>query len=268
MFKIAATLNQAELTAPMSKETAKPHLILVEDARDIREPLARYLRERGYRVTTAADAAVARHVMKNAAIDLVVLDIMMPGEDGISLCRYIREISQVPVILLTALGNEEDRIVGLEIGADDYLPKPFSPRELLARIAAVLRRTEASPPTPKEPGGTQISFGDWTLDTGFRQLTGPDGTVVPLSNAEFRVLAALLERPKTAFTRAQLLDHLGLGDEVTYGRSIDNHVSRLRKKLEIDPSNPRYIKTVWGGGYVFALETSRNDPGMVVRNPI
>ncbi|MDE2464423.1 MAG: response regulator, partial [Alphaproteobacteria bacterium] len=130
---------------------AAPHILIVEDARDIREPLARYLRQHGYRATTAADAAAARKLMRVSAIDLVVLDVMMPGEDGLSLCRSIRETSQIPVILLTARGEEVDRIIGLEMGADDYIPKPFSPRELVARIAAVLRRTQALPPHQTPP---------------------------------------------------------------------------------------------------------------------
>src|SRR5438132_2267812 len=169
----------------MMKDESKPHILLVEDARDIREPLARYLREHGYRATTAQDAASARKVMKSAAIDLVVLDIMMPGEDGLSLCRSIRESAQIPVILLTARGEEVDRIIGLEMGADDYIAKPFSPRELIARVAAVLRRTHALPPRQKPPGAERVRFGDWMLDTGHRELNGPDGTVMPPSSGEF-----------------------------------------------------------------------------------
>src|ERR1700693_567327 len=156
----------------MIKDEAKPHILLGEDARDLREPLARYMREHGYRATTAPDAAAARKVMKAAAIDLVVLDIMMRGEDGLSLCRSIRETSQIPVILLTARGEEVDRIIGLEMGADDYIAKPFSPRELIARVAAVLRRTQALPPRQKPPSAENIRFGDWILDTGQRELIG------------------------------------------------------------------------------------------------
>lgn len=238
----------------MSKEEVKPHILIVEDARDIREPLARYLRDHSYRATTAADAATARKLMKAAAIDLVVLDIMMPGEDGLSLCRYIRETTQVPVILLTARGEEVDRIIGLEMGADDYIPKPFSPRELIARIAAVIRRTNALPPRQQPPMAAKIHFGDWTLDTGRRELVGADGVALPLSTGEFRLLLALLERPKIALSRNQLLDLTKGRDAELFDRSIDNHVSRLRKKIEPDPKNPRYIKTVWGGGYIFAVE--------------
>ena len=238
----------------MTKEEAKPHVLVVEDARDIREPLARYLREHGYRTTTTADAPNARKVMKGAAIDLVVLDIMMPGEDGLSLCRFIRESSQIPVILLTARGEEVDRIIGLEMGADDYIAKPFSPRELIARIAAVLRRTQALPPRQKPPEAERIRFGEWTLDTGQRELIGRDGMATALSSGEFRLLAALLERPKIALTRNQLLDLTKGRDADLFDRSIDNHVSRLRKKIEPDPKNPRYIKTVWGGGYMLAVD--------------
>ncbi len=238
----------------MTQDDSKPHILIVEDARDIREPLARYLKENGYRITVAADAQVARKVMKSAGIDLVVLDIMMPGEDGLSLTRHIRETSQIPVILLTARNEEVDRIIGLELGADDYLTKPFSPRELIARIAAVLRRTQALPPRQKPPEVERIQFGDWILHTGQRELTGPDGIASPLSSGEFRLLTVLLERPKVALSRNQLLD-LTKGKEADFfDRSIDNHISRLRKKLEPDPRNPRYIKTVWGGGYIFAVD--------------
>lgn len=231
-----------------------PHILVVEDARDIREPLARYLRDHGYRTSTAPDALAARKLMRAAAIDLVVLDVMMPGEDGLSLCRSIRETSHIPVILLTARGEEVDRIIGLEMGADDYIPKPFSPRELVARIAAVLRRTQALPPRQKPPDADRIKFGEWTLDTGQRELIGQDGMATPLSSGEFRLLSALLERPKISLTRNQLLDLTKGRDAELFDRSIDNHVSRLRKKIEPDPKNPRYIKTVWGGGYMLAVE--------------
>jgi two-component system OmpR family response regulator len=239
----------------MVREETKPHVLIVEDARDIREPLGRYLREHGYRATTAPDALAARKLMKGAAIDLVVLDIMMPGEDGLSLCRSIRETSQIPVILLTARGEEVDRIIGLEMGADDYIPKPFSPRELIARISAVLRRTQALPPRQKPPEAARIKFGDWLLDTGQRELIGVDGVAIALSSGEFSLLQALLERPKIALTRNQLLDLTKGRDAELFDRSIDNHVSRLRKKIEPDPKNPRYIKTVWGGGYMMAVES-------------
>ncbi|MBI3678454.1 MAG: response regulator [Proteobacteria bacterium] len=237
----------------MSKDET-PHILVVEDARDIREPLARYLREHGYRATTAGDAQTARKTMKAAAIDLVVLDIMMPGEDGLSLCRHIRETSHIPVILLTARGEEVDRIIGLEMGADDYLAKPFNPRELVARIAAVLRRTQALPPRQHPPEAKSIRFGDWKLDVIQQELIGPDGVAHALSSGEFRLLEALLAHPKIALKRDQLLDLTKGREAELFDRSIDNHVSRLRKKIEPDPKNPRYIKTVWGGGYMLAVD--------------
>jgi two-component system OmpR family response regulator len=238
----------------MNKEESKPHILIVEDARDIREPLAKYLQKHSYRASTAGDAQSARKIMKSSAIDLVVLDIMMPGEDGLSLCRYIRDTTHIPVILLTAKGEEVDRIIGLEMGADDYIAKPFSPRELIARVAAVIRRTNALPPRQQPPVAARIHFGDWTLDTGRRELMGVDSVALPLSTGEFRLLLALLERPKIALSRNQLLDLTKGRDAELFDRSIDNHVSRLRKKIEPDPKNPRYIKTVWGGGYIFAVE--------------
>lgn len=238
----------------VTKDETLPHILVVEDARDIREPLARYLREHGYRASTAPEAASARKILKSAGIDLVVLDIMMPGEDGLSLCRSLRETSQTPVILLTARGEEVDRIIGLEMGADDYIAKPFSPRELIARIGAVLRRTQALPPRQKPPTVARIRFGDWVLDTGQRELVGVDGVAIPLSSGEFRLLCVLVERPQIALTRNQLLDLTKGRDADLFDRSIDNHVSRLRKKIEPDPKAPRYIKTVWGGGYIFAVD--------------
>jgi two-component system OmpR family response regulator len=240
----------------MTKEQSKPHVLLVEDARDIREPLARYLRERDYRVTTAADAAVARHVLKSAAIDLIVLDIMMPGEDGLSFCSSMRKTSQIPIVILTAQGEEMNRVSGLELGADDYIAKPFSPRELLARITGILGRTQALPRHLQPHPALRIHFGDWILDTSLRELIGMNGVSVPLSSGEFRLLTALLDRPKVALTRQQLSDLTNVNNSQALSRSFDNQVSRLRKKIEPEPKTPRYIKTVWGGGYVFTVEPS------------
>ena len=237
-----------------SETTFLPHILVVDDARDIREPLARYLRENGYRATASDGAAAARRALKTAGIDLVILDIMMPGEDGLSLCRYIRESSGIPVIMLTARGEELDRIVGLEIGADDYLGKPFNPRELLARISAVLRRTNTLPPRVRGPAVERYRFGDWTFNASQREITGQDGVAVPLSSGEFKLLMALLERPKIALSREQLLDLTKGRDSDVFDRSIDNQVSRLRRKIEHDPKNPRHIKTVWGGGYMLTTD--------------
>ncbi len=237
-----------------SETTVLPHILVVDDARDIREPLARYLRENGYRATASDGAAAARRALKTAGIDLVILDIMMPGEDGLSLCRYIRESSGIPMIMLTARGEELDRIVGLEIGADDYLGKPFNPRELLARISAVLRRANTLPPRVRGPAVERYRFGDWTFNASQREITGQDGVAVPLSSGEFKLLMALLERPKIALSREQLLDLTKGRDSDVFDRSIDNQVSRLRRKIEHDPKNPRHIKTVWGGGYMLTTD--------------
>ena len=238
----------------MTESGTQPHVLVVDDARDIREPLVRYLKENGYRATAAESAAAARRALRTSAIDLVILDIMMPGEDGLSLCRSIRESSGTPVIMLTARGEELDRIVGLEVGADDYVAKPFNPRELLARVSAVLRRTNTLPPRLRGPVAERYRFGEWTLDAGQREIMGADGLAMPLSSGEFKLLMAFIERPKVALSREQLLDLTKGRDADVFDRSIDNQVSRLRRKLERDPKAPRYIKTVWGGGYIFTGE--------------
>ncbi len=229
-----------------------PHLLIVDDSADIREPLAKYLVKKGMRVTTANGGQEMRRAMKTSAIDLVVLDVMMPGEDGLSLCRTIRETTDTPVILLTAMVEETDRVVGLEIGADDYVTKPFSPRELLARIRAVLRRAQGLPRPQAGAAGRRFRFDRWTLDAIRRELTGPDGVAVALSTAEFRLLTVFIERPQIVLNRDQLLDLTSGRSLEPFERSIDNQVSRLRKKIEPDARNPTLIKTVWGGGYVFA----------------
>jgi two-component system OmpR family response regulator len=228
-----------------------PHILVVDDSADIRDPLARYLAKNGMRVSKANGGQELRRTMKTSAIDLVVLDIMMPGEDGLSLCRWLRETTNIPVILLTALAEETDRVVGLEIGADDYVVKPFNPRELLARIRAVLRRSQALPRAPASTAN-RIRFERWTLDVPRQELTGPDGVAVPLSTAEFRLLTVFLERPHMVLSREHLLDLTSGRALEPFERSIDNQVSRLRKKIEVDPKNPVIIKTVWGGGYSFA----------------
>jgi two-component system OmpR family response regulator len=238
----------------MPESGSQPHILVVDDARDIREPLVRYLKESGYRASAAESAAAARRAMRTSGIDLVILDIMMPGEDGLSLCRSIRESSGIPVIMLTARGEELDRIVGLEVGADDYVAKPFNPRELLARVGAVLRRTNTLPPRLRGPTAERYRFGEWTFNAAQREIVGPDGLALPLSSGEFKLLMAFLERPKVALSREQLLDLTKGRDAEVFDRSIDNQVSRLRRKIEQDPKNPRYIKTVWGGGYMFTSD--------------
>ncbi|EKE79026.1 response regulator [Oceanibaculum indicum] len=233
-----------------------PHIAIVDDHADIRELVARYLGEHGYRVSTADSAASLRRLLQRSAPDLLVLDIMMPHEDGLSVCRDLRSTTNLPIILLTAVVEETDRIVGLEMGADDYLTKPFNPRELLARIKAVLRRVNSLPPRQAGPRSKTIKFGHWTLDVGRRELMSADGVAVPLSTAEFRLLSVLIDHPGIVLTRDQLLDlTVGRTAEV-YDRSIDNQVSRLRRKIESDPRNPALIKTHWGGGYSFAVEVT------------
>jgi two-component system, OmpR family, response regulator len=232
----------------------KDHILVVDDQPDICEMVKSYLEEEGFRVSTANDGEAMRRVMAQTPVALVLLDLILPGEDGLTLARRLRMESNVGIIILTGRGETVDRIIGLEMGADDYIAKPFSPRELIARAAAVLRRTQALPPRQKPPEAERIRFGDWTLDTGQRELIGSDGMATALSSGEFSLLRALLERPKIALTRNQLLDLTKGRDAELFDRSVDNHVSRLRKKLEPDPKNPRYIKTVWGGGYMFAVD--------------
>ena len=237
--------------------SAASHILIVDDHREIREPLARYLEKNGFRATQAAGGGDMRRAMKNGAVDLVVLDIMMPGEDGLSLCRELRasaEHSATPIILLTALAEETDRIVGLELGADDYVVKPFNPRELLARIKAVLRRSVSPEERRNAPASAQLRFDRWMFDLTRRELLDEEGVAVPLSAADFRLLKAFVERPGHVLSRDQLLDITSGKPGQVFDRSIDNQVSRLRRKIELDPKEPALIKTVWGGGYVFSAQ--------------
>jgi two-component system OmpR family response regulator len=236
----------------------EPHILLVDDERDIRDPLAGYLAKNGMRVTKAENAGAARGILAVHGIDLVLLDIMMPGEDGISLAGFIRATTAIPIILLTAKAEEMDRIIGLEIGADDYVTKPFSPRELLARIKAVLRRTTGGGAAPVHaPDAAGYAFAGWVLKVGERELIDGSGVAVPLSTGEFNLLSAFVTHPRRVLTRDQLLD-LSQGRELAaFERSIDNHVSRLRRKVEADAADPKLIKTVWGGGYMLAADVHR-----------
>ena len=242
-----------------------PHILIVDDDGEIRHLLSRYLAGQGYRTTTAADGADMRKALAGSAIDLIVLDLMLPGEDGLALCRWVRAQSEIPVIMLTARGEEIDRIVGLEMGADDYLPKPFNPRELVARIKAVLRRVnqasialaDAAADGQRPRGGRVFRFAGWRLDVASRRLTAPDGTLVPLSAGEFGLLVAFAAHPQRVLSRDQLLD-LARGREAQpFDRSIDVQVSRLRRKIEEDPSDPQLIATIRGGGYMFTATVSR-----------
>lgn len=231
----------------------KPHIAVVDDHEEIRELVGRYLSQHDYRVTAAGSAQEFRRMLEEQTFDLVILDIMMPGEDGLSLCRHLRASNSLPIIFLTAMAEDTDRIVGLELGADDYLTKPFNPRELLARIRAVLRRVQnVSSPEARtvEPPG-QLRFGDKVLDTVRQEVTGTDGVAVPLSTAEFRLLCVFLNHPGVVIKRETLTDLTSGRDPGIWDRSIDNQVSRLRRKIEDDPKNPVLIKTHWGDGYCF-----------------
>ena len=236
-------------------DTAPISLLLVDDEPTLREPLAEYLTGQGFAVTEAESAAKARSAIEQSLPDLVLLDIMMPGEDGLSLCRHLVEARNLPVILLTAKGEAMDRIIGLEIGADDYVTKPFEPRELVARIRSVLRRAERAPTAPAED--LLYRFEGWVLDPLKRRLTDPDGTLVPISTAEFRMLRAFCDHPRQVLDRDRLLDLVQGREAQLFDRAVDNQVSRLRRKIEPDTKNPHFIQTVRGGGYRFGAEVTR-----------
>ena len=238
------------------------HLLVVDDDAEIRALVERFLGRHGYRVTTAADGEAMDRALAAGDVDLVVLDLMLPGEDGLSLCRRLRQSSAVPVIMLTALGDEADRIVGLEVGADDYLAKPFNPRELLARIRAVLRRTrEPAAAVPVAETGRRFRFAGWTLDPQRRELRDPQGVLVALTAGEYGLLLALVERPQRVLSRDQLLDITRGREAGPFDRSIDVQLGRLRRKIEADPKAPELIKTVRGGGYVLAATVLRETLG-------
>jgi two-component system OmpR family response regulator len=234
--------------------TALPALLIVDDDPEICQLVSQFLEPHGFKVATAGDGKAMRRVLAQGRVDLVILDLMLPDEDGLSLCRELRASSQIPVVFLTAAGSETDRIVGLEMGADDYLAKPFSSRELLARVRAVLRRTANLPAVPQEPParGRQFTFAGWTLDTGRRQLHAPDGVLVELSGGEYELLFVFLKNPHIVLNRDQLLDETRGRIAGPLDRTIDVQVGRLRRKIEADPKTPELIKTVRGGGYVLA----------------
>lgn len=230
------------------------HILIVDDHREIRDALVKYLEKNGMRATSAADAVAMDAAMKVGHFDLIVLDVMMPGEDGLSVCRRLRAKSDIPILILTALGAETDRIVGLEVGADDYLPKPFNPRELLARIKAILRRFDRAEVAGGSLAGHKLAFDRWVLDTDRRTLIEADGAEVSLTTAEFRLLTVFLERPRFVLSREQLLDLTSGRASQVFDRTIDNQISRLRRKVEADPAKPVLIATVWGGGYSLAAD--------------
>ncbi len=237
---------------------ASPHILVVDDHRDIRDLVAKYLNKHGYRVSTAEGGAAMHRILKASAVDLIVLDIMMPGDDGLSLCRQLRATTDLPIILLTAMAEDTDRVIGLEMGADDYLTKPFNPRELLARIKAVLRRADSLPRRASQVPAGRLRFDRWIFDAQARELVDADGLAIPLSSTEFQLLTAFTQHPKMVLSRDQLLDLTQSRAAKVFDRSIDNQVSRLRRKIEVDPKNPTIIKTVWGGGYLFAADVRRD----------
>lgn len=230
-----------------------PHILLIEDDREISTLVSRFLRANDMRISAISDGRDMDRILKDNHIDLMILDLMLPGEDGLSLCRRLRASSNLPIIMLTAKSEEIDRIIGLEIGADDYLTKPFNPRELLARIRAVLRRGATDIPNDN-PLGSILNFDGWLMDPNTRQLNNPEGARVVLTSAEFDLLRVFCERPRRMLSRDQLLDLTQGREGNLYGRSIDILVSRLRQKMEKDPKEPTLIQTVRSVGYMFSPE--------------
>lgn len=242
--------------------TAAPaRILIVDDHESIRDPLSTYLARFDFEVEAVGDGKAMRRCLKERGFDLIVLDIMLPGENGLSLCRYVSEHFRIPVILLTAVTEQADRVAGLEIGADDYVVKPFDPRELVARIRSVLRRSKAeiSPEGGRErvQRGPLLSFSGWIFDLGTRELRNPSNEVVNISTAEFHLLRALAENPNRVLSRDQLLDLTRKSDSIPFDRSIDSQISRLRRKLADDPRRPHLIKTVRGDGYMLATNMLR-----------
>ena len=233
------------------------HILVVDDHSEIRDLLKRFLEQHGLRVSCARDGKEMKRLLEEREFDLLVLDLMMPGEDGLTLCRELRAKSSLPIIMLTAMGEETDRIIGLEMGADDYLAKPFNPRELLARIKAVMRRTQADNQPAAETLTRDLRFDRWLLDINRRELVDEDGVGLSLSTAEFDLLKVFLERPQRVLSRDQLLELARGREAVAFDRAIDTLGSRLRRKLERDPKNPELIKTIWGGGYMFSADVTQ-----------
>ncbi|TDT96827.1 two-component system OmpR family response regulator [Azorhizobium sp. AG788] len=238
----------------MSQGASATTLLIVEDDREIRSLLADFLGREGYDTRLAADGRAMDAILAGIRPDLVILDIMLPGEDGLSLCRRLRAQGDVPVLMLTAKGDEVDRIVGLEVGADDYLVKPFNPRELLARIRAILRRAKTAARMGEDPRRQDIAFGGLIADLDARSVRTPDGIALDLTSAEFDLLACFLERPRRVLSRDQLLDWTRGRSADPFDRTIDVAVSRLRRRLSlVAPEAAQLIKTVRNGGYIFAL---------------
>lgn len=234
-----------------------PHILVVDDDPEIADLVGRLLSAEGYGVSRAADARAARRALDAGPVDLIVLDLMLPGKDGLTFCRELRaEGVATPIVMLTAKGDDFDRVLGLEMGADDYLPKPFHSRELLARVKAVLRRSDPAAMRPADVPPRFVTFAEWRLDTGKRELVSADGVVVLLSSAEYELLIAFVTWPQVVLSREKLLDATRGRSAIISDRSIDIQVSRLRRKLGDDPRTPRIIKTVWGDGYLFTPDVA------------
>lgn len=242
----------------MDSRDQPDHILVVDDDADIRALLSTYLSRNGLKATAVGDGKAMWRVLDSGHVDLVVLDLMLPGDDGLTLCRDLRAKSDLPVIMLTARGEETDRIVGLEMGADDYVPKPFSARELLARIKAVLKRMRSLPPNMRPDESSKLTFAGWTLDTVHRHLVSPEGVVASLSGAEYRLLRVFLAHPNRVLNRDQLVDLTQGREADPLDRSIDVQVSRLRHRLGDDPKDPQLIKTVRGEGYLLAVPVIRS----------
>jgi two-component system, OmpR family, response regulator len=235
-------------------QAPKPHILIVDDDAEIRDLLSRFLSKHDFRVTSAKDGREMRQAMTDWSFDLLVLDLMMPGEDGLNLCRQVRGKSSIPIIMLTAMGEELDRIIGLEVGADDYMAKPFNPRELAARIKAVLRRSSLSiAPNKADNHPDNVIFAGLLLEPATRILRRGDESIT-LTAGEYDLLIAFIDHPRRVLNRDQLLDMARGRAAIPFDRSIDVQVGRLRRKIEPDPKNPILIKTVRGGGYMFTPE--------------
>ncbi len=231
------------------------HILIVDDDPGLRELLADYLGRHGFAVSGVNDGRGLWAALERDSVDLVILDLMLPGDDGLVLCRTLRARSPIPIIMLTARGDDTDRIVGLEMGADDYLPKPFNPRELLARIKSILRRSRSAPADPGE--ARRFQFAGWTLDVDARQLVAPDGVVVALGASDYRLLRVFLDHPQRVLNRDQLLDWTQGREAAPFDRSIDVQVSRLRRRLRDDPREAILIKTVRNEGYILTAQVHR-----------
>jgi two-component system OmpR family response regulator len=234
-------------------QAARPHVLVVDDDPAIRELMTDYLGENELRVSAVADGKGMQAVLAEQVVDLIVLDLKLRGEDGMALARKLRDESEIPIVMLTGRSEEADRVMGLELGADDYLTKPFSPRELLARIRTVLRRRRAEIRQGKPEGVRAYRFDGWELNLNTRKLAARDGRAVTLSNGEFSLLVVLLGAPNRILSRDQLLDLSRLHNDEVYNRSIDVQIMRLRRKIEPDPAKPRYIRTERGAGYQFGV---------------